>query len=168
VDKPVEVMERIITGEFINNPAIPDNECISAVVTVSEYAQLAKNEDAQIIPKWVWRLLYAHVFKGRSLMTPEEAAKRFCKGILKAQLRKQSNSCITLGFESSDLYADHPEYKNIKIVAHTRGVKLETPRIENVNSMTYAIYANKNAINYLQCFVSTGTYRALGTEKYTR
>lgn len=161
-------MKRIISGEFINDPAIPDDECISGVVNVVEDTVLAKDADMQPVPRWAWRLLYAHVFKEKSLLTPEEAAKRFCKGLLRFQLGKQSHPCVSLGVETGELFPDYPEYKNIKIVAHIRGTKLEVPRIENINSMSYAIYADNNTITYLHGYISSGAYKALDGERYTK
>lgn len=161
-------MKRIIVGEFVNNPAIPDNDCISVVVNVFDGDLLVANADMQPTPRWAWRLLYACVFKENSLLTQEEAAKQFCKGVVKLQMRKQSHDCISLGVVSDELYADYPEYKNIKIVAHIRGTKLEIPRIGNVNSMSYAIYADENTMTYFHTYISSATYKALAGEKFTK
>lgn len=101
-------------------------------------------------------------------MTLEEAEKRFCKGIVKLQMRHQSHDCVSFGVVSDAVYADYPEFCNIKIVAHIRGTKFEAPRIDNVNSMSYAVYADENTQNYLHSYVSSATYRALRPEKYAK
>lgn len=56
-------MKRIITGEFVNNPTIPDSDCISVVVNVLDDDLLVRNADMQPTPKWAWRLLYACIFR---------------------------------------------------------------------------------------------------------
>lgn len=161
-------MKRIITGEFVNNPAIPDNDCISVVVNVIDVDLLVNNADIQPTPRWAWQLLYACVFEKYSLLSQEEAAKHFCKGVIKLHMRKQSHDCVSMGVVSDELYADYPEYKNIKIVAHIRGTKFEVPRMDNVNSMSYAVYADENTITYFHSYISRSAYKALAGEKFTK